>query len=70
MMSASIDTKGRLLREVVEETAASPLESALRAKIGQLLRVLSEQLGCRHPHFVFDEIGDVYCQHCRQDLTD
>jgi hypothetical protein len=67
MMSASIDTKVHLLRE---ETAASPLESALRAKIGQLLRVISEQLGCKHPHFVFDEIGDVYCQHCRQDLTD
>ena len=29
---------------------------------------LYEQLGCAH-EFVFDEINDVYCKHCRKDFT-
>jgi hypothetical protein len=29
---------------------------------------LCEQLGCAH-EFVFDEINDVYCKHCRKDFT-
>ena len=29
---------------------------------------LSEQSNCAH-EFEFDEIGDVYCKHCRQDFT-
>ena len=78
-MSASIDTRGRLIRGVdqdaVNAPSESPLKSALKAKISQLRRLFAgglvfDESNCGHHKLVFDEINDVYCKHCRKDFTD
>ena len=73
MMSASIDTKVGLLREVGPDAAGepsqSPVWSALKDRIGQLGRFLAVELGCPHDHFVYDDIGDVSWKHCGKDFT-
>jgi hypothetical protein len=73
MMSASIDSKVRLLRGVMPEPVAEPRQSAListfQAKFDRLRRLFSEELGCRHDELVFDDINDVSCAHCGKDFT-
>ena len=64
MMSASIERKVRLLPQ-----AESSLLSAFQAKLGELRRVFSEDLGCEHNELVFDEVNDVSCKHCGKDFT-
>ena len=72
-MSASIETKVHVLRGVVpdavRQTPVSAFKAAFQKKIGQLRRLLSEEVGCAHDELVFDDINDVSCKHCGKDFT-
>jgi hypothetical protein len=72
MAHASIQANVQLRRVVAdaaEEPAESPSESTFHAKISQLQRLFSQELGCEHDELVFDDINDVSCRHCGQDFT-
>jgi hypothetical protein len=72
MVRASIQAKVQLRRAVadaVEETSESPSEATFHAKISQLRRLFSAELGCEHDELVFDEINDVHCRECGKDFT-
>jgi hypothetical protein len=64
MMSALIERKVRPLPRT-----ESRLISAFQAKLTELRRVFSEELGCEHNELVFDEINDVSCKACGKDFT-
>jgi hypothetical protein len=69
MMSTYLDP------EADAATVDSSPKSVFGTRLNRLRRLfsvqgdsLSEQLSCAH-EFVFDEINDVYCKHCRRDFT-
>lgn len=72
MAHASIQAKvllRRVVADAVEKPAESPSESTFHAKISQLQRLFSQELGCEHDELVFDEINDVHCRQCGKDFT-
>ena len=59
-----------MMSACIEETAESPSKFALKERISQFLRLLSDQLGCEHEQLVFNDINDVHCRDCGEDFTD
>jgi len=69
MMSAHADTKPSALPfESRPKSTFDAPPSRFRRVFSRRRGEFSEELSCAH-EFVFDEINDVYCRHCRKDFT-